>query len=56
MKNFKDKIDQDIFRTTGPKKTWIDITIELLPYLVGMAGIITLMVMLNTLSKIFENL
>ena len=56
MKNFKDKIDQDIFRTTGPKKTWIDITIELLPYLVGMTGIITIMIMLNTVANIFRNL
>ena len=34
---------------------WTKVIMELLPYVVAMAGIVTLMVMLDVLAQVFRN-
>ena len=54
MKSFKDKLNNDTFRTTNSTTNWIQIIVELLPYIVAMAGIVTLMIMIDTIAKIIK--
>ena len=54
MKNYKNKIENDISRTIDSKNTWIDTVIELLPYIVAIVGITTFMIMLGILEEILK--
>ena len=55
MNNYKNKLNKDTFRTTHNKTDWLEIIVELLPYIVAITGIATLMIMLNVISEILRN-
>ena len=55
MKKYSNKLNTDTFRTTHNKTDWLEVIIELLPYIVAITGIATLMIMLNVVSEILRN-
>ena len=54
LKHYKNKLNNDTFRTTHNKTDWLEIIVELLPYIVAIAGITTFMIMLNVVAEIIK--
>ena len=54
MKNYKNKLNNDTFRTT-PTTDWTNTIMELLPYIVAIVGITTFMIMLGVVEEILRN-